>query len=179
MVAIAHQEAAFAGLASGASGLVRRSVRQPSGRLGRVWAPDSRLHIRYSTRARQSRQGVRSCHPYRRDPPVVGAVDAMDVAVASAANCLGAEGLVVVLDSMLHKRMIDMADAKSIVAASRFAHLNLAQRCDPRSESGTETMIRLRLRAEGIQLRTQVVIPESGSRRLSRGQSPHHRSRQP
>jgi len=131
-------------------------------RLRRVWVPDSRLHIRYSTRARQSRPGVRSCHPYRRDPPVVGAVDAMDVAVASAANCFGAEGLVVVLDSMLNKRMIDMADAKSIVAASRFAHLNLAQRCDPRSESGTETMIRLRLRAEGIQLRTQVVIPEVG-----------------
>lgn len=128
----------------------------------RIWVPNSRLHIRYSARARRSRPGVRSCHPYRLDPPVVGAVDSLEIAAACAANCLEAEGLIVVLDSMLNKRMIDMAAAKSIVAASRFARLNLAQRCDPSSESGTETMIRLRLRAEGIQLRTQVAIPGVG-----------------
>jgi very-short-patch-repair endonuclease len=82
--------------------------------------------------------------------------------VAAAANCLDAEGLIIVLDSMLNKRMIDMADARSIVAASRFARHNLAERCDPGSESGTETIIRLRLRATGIHLRTQVVIPGVG-----------------
>ncbi len=86
----------------------------------------------------------------------------MDVAVASAANCLSAEGLVVVLDSMLNQRMIEMADARTIVAASRFAHINLAERCDARSESGTETLIRLRLRALGIHLRIQVDIPGVG-----------------
>lgn len=127
-----------------------------------VWVPESDLHIRYSERASRSRPGVRSCHPYRLDPPIVGAVDPLDIAVASAANCLDAEGLVVVLDSMLNKRMIQMADARDIVAASRFAHLYLAERCDPKSESGTETMIRLRLRALNIQLRTQVDIPGVG-----------------
>lgn len=86
----------------------------------------------------------------------------MEIAVTAAANCLEPEGLIVVLDSMLNKRIIDMADARSVVAASRFAHLNLAERCDPTSESGTETMIRLRLRAAGIQLRTQVVIAGVG-----------------
>jgi very-short-patch-repair endonuclease len=131
-------------------------------RISRIWVPDSALHIRYSSRARRSRPGVRSCHPYRLNPPIVGAVDPMNIAVASAANCLGAEGLVVVLDSMLNKRMIEMADARAIVAASRFAHLNLAERCDARSESGTETIIRLRLRARGIQLRPQVDIPGVG-----------------
>lgn len=90
------------------------------------------------------------------------AVDPMDIAVAAAANCLGAEGLVVVLDSMLNKRMIEMADARSIVAASRFAHLQLAERCDAASESGTESIIRLRLRALGIHLRSQVDIPGVG-----------------
>lgn len=127
-----------------------------------VWVPDSGLHIRYSERARQSHPRVRSCHPYRLDPPILGAVDPIRTAVASAANCLDAEGLVVVLDSMMNQRMIEMADARSIVAASRFARLDLAERCDPKSESGTETMIRLRLRAAGIHLRTQVVIPGVG-----------------
>jgi very-short-patch-repair endonuclease len=131
-------------------------------RLSRVWIPDSDLHIRYSARARRSRPGVRSCHPYRRDPPVVGAVDPMDIAIASAANCLDAEGLVVALDSMLNKRMIDMAAAKDVVASSRYARLQLAERCDARSESGTETIIRLRLRARGIRLRSQVDIPGVG-----------------
>ncbi|KUH98130.1 DUF559 domain-containing protein [Mycobacterium sp. IS-3022] len=127
-----------------------------------IWVPDSDLHVRYSARARRSRPGVRSCQPHRLNPPTIGAIDPIEIAVASAANCLDGEGLVIVLDSMLNKRMIDMADARSIVAASRFARLNLAERCDPKSESGTETMIRLRLRAAGIHLRTQVVIPGVG-----------------
>lgn len=127
-----------------------------------VWVPDSGLHIRYAERARRSRPGVRSCHPYRLDPPITGAVDPIDVAIASAANCLDTEGLIVVLDSMLNKRMIQMADARDIVAASRFARLHLAERCDARSESGTETMIRLRLRALRIHFRIQVRIPGVG-----------------
>ncbi len=127
-----------------------------------VWVPDSGLHIRYSARARRSHPGVRSCNPHRLDPPTLSAIDPIEIAVASAANCLDAEGLVIVLDSMLNKQMIEMADARSIVAASRFARLTLAERCDPKSESGTETMIRLRLRAAGIHLRTQVVIPGVG-----------------
>jgi very-short-patch-repair endonuclease len=86
----------------------------------------------------------------------------MDIAIASAANCLDAEGLVVALDSMLNKRMIDMAAAKDVVASSRYARLQLAERCDARSESGTETIIRLRLRARGIRLRSQVDIPGVG-----------------
>lgn len=131
-------------------------------RLHRVWVPDNSLHVRYSERARRSRPGVRSCHPYRRDPPTSRAVDAVDVAVASAANCLGAEDLIVVLDSMLNKRMLGLADVRTIVAASRFANLDLAERCDATSQSGTETMIRLRLRARGIRLRTQVYIPGVG-----------------
>lgn len=127
-----------------------------------VWVPDSGLHVRYSRRARQSRPRVRSCQPYRFDPPIVGAIDPIDIAVASAAHCLDTEGLIVVLDSMLNKQMIEMADARDIVSASRFAHLNLAERLDPKSESGTETMIRLRLRALGIHLQTQVDIPGVG-----------------
>lgn len=82
--------------------------------------------------------------------------------MASAANCLDAEGLVVVLDSMLNKRMIQLADARDILSTSRLAHLNLDERLDPKSESGTETMIRLRLRAMGIRLQTQVKIPGVG-----------------
>jgi very-short-patch-repair endonuclease len=131
-------------------------------RLLKVWVPDSTLHIRYSSRGRRSHPGVRSCQPYGLDPPIVGAVDEPDIALASAANCLGAEGLIVVLDSMLNKRMIEPADARTVVAASRFAHLNLADRCDAKSESGTETLIRLRLRALRIQLRTQVTISGVG-----------------
>ena len=86
----------------------------------------------------------------------------MNIAVASAANCLDAEGVVIVLDSMLNKRLIAIAAARAIVAASRFARLNLAERCDAKSESGTETIIRLRLRAQRIHVRTQVNIAGVG-----------------
>lgn len=63
---------------------------------------------------------------------------------------------------MLNKHMIEMADARDIVAASPLAHLHLADKCDARSESGTETIIRLRLRGLKIALRTQVDIPGVG-----------------
>ena len=103
-----------------------------------------------------------SCHPYGIKVPVNSSVDGVDVALAAAVNCLDPEGVVVVLDSMLNKRMIELADARTLVNYSRFTHLDLASRLDGLSESGTETYVRLRLRALGIGLQIQVVISHIG-----------------
>jgi len=76
----------------------------------------------------------------------------------SAVNCLEPEGVVVILDSALNKRLIEMADATTLVKESKYARLRLDEKCDRNSESGLETMTRLRLRARHINVRSQVVI---------------------
>ncbi|MCE5292522.1 MAG: endonuclease domain-containing protein [Nocardiaceae bacterium] len=125
-----------------------------------VWVPGTAqdAHVRYP--AHQRRVG-RHCQPYRSNPPIDAAIDTADVALEAAANCLDAEDLVVVLDSMLNKQMIEMADARTIVADSPHPS-TLADRCDRRAQSGLETIVRLRLRALGIQLEIQVHIPGVG-----------------
>lgn len=125
-----------------------------------VWVPTKvgDTHIRYIGRTRPARH----CQPYRRNPAVESAVDSLRVALESAANCLDAEGLVWVLDSALNQRLIDMADVRTIVQESRHAHRNLADKCDGRADSGLETIVRLRLRALGIDLDLQVPIDGVG-----------------
>ncbi|WP_026306782.1 endonuclease domain-containing protein [Smaragdicoccus niigatensis] len=125
-----------------------------------VWVPNTAhdTHVRYP--AHQRRPG-RHCHPYKSNPPINSAIDTAEVALGAAANCLEPEDLVVVLDSMLNKQMIEMADARTIVSDS--PHPNyLADRCDRRAQSGLETIVRLRLRELGIQLEIQVHIPGVG-----------------
>jgi very-short-patch-repair endonuclease len=85
-------------------------------------------------------------------------VDPIDLAVGAALNCLDREGVLVVLDSMLNQRKITDSDARTYLTASRYRHLHLAEQLDRNSESGLETMARVRLRALQIHLRTQVTI---------------------
>lgn len=125
-------------------------------RLAGVWTPDNELHVRYSEH--RATRTTKNCHPYRRNPPVLTAVDSLELAVESAASCLDPEGVVVVLDSMLNKGMIEMADVRAITEASRHQGLALADRCDATSESGIETMTRLRLELKGIKVQTQVWV---------------------
>ncbi|MCE5292820.1 MAG: endonuclease domain-containing protein [Nocardiaceae bacterium] len=121
-----------------------------------VWTPDSGVHIRYSDS--KAPRGARNCRPYGWNPPITAAVDSLEVAVESAAHCLDPEGVVVILDSMLNKKLIQLADARTVTQSSRYSRFHLAERCDPNAESGIESISRLRLRANGIKLRTQVWI---------------------
>lgn len=130
------------------------------GRYG-IWIPNNDQHVRAGS----------ACQPYRWRPKKTRAIDPLDVALASAVNCLDPEGVVVVLDSAMNQKLIEMADATTLVRDSKHARLHLDQRCEPESESGLETMTRLRLRARHIKVRVQVVIAGIGRVDLLVGKS--------
>jgi very-short-patch-repair endonuclease len=83
------------------------------------------------------------------------------LALRNSTRCLTAEGFVVVLDSILNLRLMTRAGLMEAMAPLPGWQRKLLERCD-RSEAGTESMVRLRLRALGVKVRSQVSIPEVG-----------------
>lgn len=89
-----------------------------------------------------------------------GAVHANAVAsplqiVTDAAHCLPFEEAVTIADSALNKKLITLAALSLVVPA-------IAQWCDPGSQSGTESLTRVRLRRRKIHARSQVWIDRVG-----------------
>ncbi len=79
-----------------------------------------------------------------------------------AARCLDAEGLVVVVDSALNGERATPHEVERAVAPAPQAVRRLLDRCDAEAQSGTETMVRLRLRARNITVTTQHRVPGVG-----------------
>lgn len=122
-----------------------------------IWVPPSNRDHRRAMHGHPRRPDhcsgwhpPRTCDPI--DPPLV--------ALRQTRTCLGTEGFVVLCDSLLNHGLApavlrgELAD----LPASVRARLDL---CDL-SESGTETIVRLRLRRLGIAVRCQVVIKGIG-----------------
>jgi len=124
-----------------------------------VWVPPiARSHWRVP----RHRLDGKSCHGYGASPPVAAAVDPVLTAFGCAARCLSAESLVVVADSIMNKRLAELADLRGEVSAAPVRVRELLGRCDKRAESGTETMARLRFRSRRIRVRIQVYIAGVG-----------------
>lgn len=132
-----------------------------------VWVPfDPRLHLRRSRRLRkrQTPSNVVACDMvHDRSSPTPGAVDRLLDALSAASGCLTHEMLTVVIDSVLHLELAtrDELEQLSVSAPDRFRCALAA--ADGTAESGTETLVRLRLSRLGIVLQPQTWI---GSRRV-------------
>jgi very-short-patch-repair endonuclease len=122
-----------------------------------VWVPErlGRDHVRRSRRART--RGPAGCRPYGATTPIDGAVDDVDMAFRCLLRCGEAEDVTVVADSILHLRLASAAEleAWSVDAPSRMRRA--LERVDA-SESGLESILRLRLRSRNVRVRTQVWI---------------------
>ncbi len=130
-----------------------------------VWVPPQpELHVRFSEHHHARLRlpdGVRSCGVAGRAAPLRG-VDPLPTALVAASACLDEEGLVVVLDSILNQRLLGHSALRSLLAARPPRVRRLLVEADGRSESGLESMVRFRLRREGIRVRSQVMIPGVG-----------------
>lgn len=119
------------------------------------------LHLRPLGRARPPHvSSLHWCHPIPR-LAVASAVDDVVAALAVAVRCQPAEHVVVLLDSILRLGLLDrqgLMDARLRWPVSKRGLIGL---CDL-SDSGTETLVRLRLRALNIHARPQVAIPGVG-----------------
>ncbi len=129
-----------------------------------VWIPpyQRRLHVRWS-RYRDAPKFDEQCRAHRTLATPIAAVDALPEALACAANCLDPDMFVAVADSVLRLTPpVDLADIRTWFEGAPMRTRRLLEQLDPAAESGTESVVRYRLRSAHIGVRTQVVIPGVG-----------------
>lgn len=132
------------------SALSRLGVYRPFG--------DTELHVR-ARRGEIVARGAKNCSPGRGPAPVL-AVDHPLVAVRAAIGCLDVENAVAVLDSMIRTRIVTMEDLRQELSDLPRGQ-DLLRRCD-RADSGSESLVRVRLRALNLKVRSQVQIEGVG-----------------
>lgn len=127
-----------------------------------VWCVDTRTHLR------TGRQGLRRPMSGARICPLPGdnaaphrAVDDLDTALLCASRCCTDEDLLVVLDSVVNLGLRSRAEIERLLERSPRRVQRVVDRMDL-AESGTETMVRARLRARHVTLRPQVQIGNIG-----------------
>lgn len=128
-----------------------------------LWVPTSEVvHFRTSRHHRRELGTDVGCRRYGRPTPLRGAVDDVATSLCHAAHCLSPESFVVVCDSALNKRLLTRRSL-AVLLSDAPAHVReLIAKCDGAAESGTETMVRLRLRSARIQVTTQFPVPGVG-----------------
>lgn len=127
-----------------------------------VWVPGSRRVVHARANPTRDRAGG-FCSQFGRPEAEHGAVDEIPIALRHAARCLDAEGFVVVCDSLVNSQRYTIGGLRSVLRSAPEGVLALLDRCDGAAQSGTETMVRLRLRSRNITVRTQVRIGGVGT----------------
>jgi very-short-patch-repair endonuclease len=128
-------------------------------RLAGAWTmPERRLHVRVGSDSDAVLPGA-VVHRFGLAPR--SAVDPPLVALEQLCRCSDDLGIVVVLDSALNRRVASRSDIETLLGSS-IRRRRLLARIDGTSESGIETIARLRLRSRGIKVRTQVPISGIG-----------------
>ncbi|MCF8589527.1 endonuclease domain-containing protein [Gordonia liuliyuniae] len=126
-----------------------------------VWVPPTdRLHIRGNDATSRLRPDW--CRQHGRQPAECEAVDDLPTALLHAARCLPSEDFVVICDSVLNRQLMSATDLAVLFATHPKCVVHSLELCDGRADSGTESMVRLRLRAPNLKVRPQVYIPGVG-----------------
>lgn len=133
--------------------------------LNESWVPHRhQLHVRIpanSNRAITSPAGA-VIHRATRGISTDATVDSIPVSLAMALQCTTDLEWIAMVDSILHERLADRSSlAADVLMAAPIWHRrvhDLMTKVDPRSESGTESILRCALRAEGYRVRIQVQI---------------------
>ncbi|MBJ7287880.1 MAG: type IV toxin-antitoxin system AbiEi family antitoxin domain-containing protein [Williamsia sp.] len=100
------------------------------------------VHVRGSRTLRTSM--AHSCRGDGPPPPTRTAVDPVEVALGCALRCMTGEHWIAACDSVLESGLAHHADIASCLGPRG---KTLLSKCDGRSQSGTESLVRVRLRA--------------------------------
>ncbi|MCZ4551786.1 hypothetical protein O4213_17485 [Gordonia rubripertincta] len=127
-----------------------------------VWVPVGyeRVHVRATRHGKQQR--VRSCQGPGRSLPVETALDPIPVALGCAFRCMSAEDWIAVCDSVLNTLGLSVPALQAEMGRVSQKMSDLMGKCDPNSQSGTESLARLRLRAAGFTVHVQPSIHRVG-----------------
>ena len=102
------------------------------------------------------------CRGFGNHPPALTAVDSIPVALLSAAKCMTPEHWIATCDSALNTVGLTVPEMASELRTSSRKVASLLDKCDPRSQSGTESITRIRLRSAGFAVVVQPQIPGVG-----------------
>lgn len=138
-------------------------------RMHGYWTPPSAVvhlrrteHGRYRTAAARPAPDVHDCSLRPADSRPSGSVDGSLTALRFLPGCVSDEELIAVIDSMLNQRRVAMSDIRAALSEHPARVRELVDRCDGRAESGTESLVRVRLRRRNLKVTPQVLIPGVG-----------------
>ncbi|WP_020106717.1 hypothetical protein [Nocardia sp. 348MFTsu5.1] len=127
-----------------------------------LWVAPGSSHVH----TRSTRHGEPTTRPkckgFGSPPPALTAVDQIPTALLYAARCLSPEHWIATCDSALNTEKLTVAQMASDMGPSARRVAALLEKCDPASQSGTESITRLRLRALGFAVVVQPPIPGVG-----------------
>lgn len=126
-----------------------------------LWVPPgySDVHVR---RSKAKSSAGESCRAFGGPRPVRSAVDPVPVALACAARCMSTEDWVAVCDSWFNSTGSRAGDLRAALGDLGPRVEELLARTDWRSQSGTESICRVRLRALGFHVVVQPQIAGVG-----------------
>ncbi|QAY74327.1 DUF559 domain-containing protein [Agromyces protaetiae] len=123
---------------------------------------DGRAHVSMPPNGRSRPHEGCVCILHWSARPNASAQVSIEIALAQILGCLGAEKFFVCLESALRKRLLDRRALTRLRAAIPAPHRALVDDARWNADSGLESLLRFRLRALGIALRSQVEIPGVG-----------------
>ncbi len=128
-----------------------------------IWIPSghNETHVRRSKHKKNAPRPsgpFRWCQGFGQPLPVRTAVDPITLAIGCAARCLPAEEWIAIVDSILSTTEWTIPDLQADMGRVARSVSAMFERCDPRSQSGTESIVRLRLIAAGFDVEVQPSI---------------------
>ncbi|NMO04280.1 type IV toxin-antitoxin system AbiEi family antitoxin domain-containing protein [Gordonia sp. TBRC 11910] len=159
----AHPDVVSAVMAGGALSCVGALSFHKQHRWPKIWIPSgySDTHVRRSKHMKTTARPTGPfhwCQGYGRPLPVTAAVDSVAVAVGCAARCVTGEEWIAIVDSILNSTEITIPDLQADMGRVTQTVSRLFARCDARSQSGTESIARLRLISAGFSVEVQPSI---------------------
>ncbi|GAB18653.1 hypothetical protein GOEFS_060_00460 [Gordonia effusa NBRC 100432] len=112
-----------------------------------------------------SRAGwVKICQGYGRPIPALTAVDSIPHALNCAARCVNNDYWIAMCDSVLHNTSWTIPDLQAHMGTVPGKLIALMRRCDAAAESGTESLVRVRLESAGYRVHVQPRISRGRKR---------------
>lgn len=127
-----------------------------------LWVPPGYRQVHTRPTRDGQLKATRACAGFGRPPAALTAVDPIPIALLSAAKCMSAEHWIATCDSALNTAGLTVVQMASQMGSAARRISALLQRCDPDSQSGTESITRVRLRAQGFAVVVQPQIAGVG-----------------
>ncbi|MDF0530024.1 type IV toxin-antitoxin system AbiEi family antitoxin domain-containing protein [Tsukamurella sp. 8F] len=139
-----------------------------------IWIPlgQKKTHRRASEHHSRGKRSGEYCSAYRELSAPRVAVDPLLIAFACSARCTAPDEFVAICDSVLHRHPeLAVSDLREALEGAPRRVLRLLDQVDRRAESGTESLVRVRLRRRNIKVEIQVIVPGVGRVDLLVGRS--------